>query len=131
MNLKYIFIDGLPRNTLSLFGRWQEGDGKSRDKEWQGGRRSRNRWFFDDTIFEWPLRRSFVDAVSSFCSCTFETENILNFQRPTVSWKLFSGRLINAVITTHVSSITEYGPIAISNNFTLDPLASYSTQRRI
>ena len=43
----------------------------------------------------------------------------LNFQRPTVSWKLFSGRLINAVMTTDVKSIAEYGCVAISNNFTL------------
>ena len=41
--------------------------------------------FSMNTIFKWPLRRSFVDAVSPFCSYTFETENILNFQRPTVS----------------------------------------------
>ena len=43
----------------------------------------------------------------------------LNFQRPTISWKLFSGRFINAVMTTHASSIAEYGCVAISNNFTL------------
>ena len=43
----------------------------------------------------------------------------LNFQRPTVSWKLFSGRFINAVMTVHASSIAEYGCVAISNNFTL------------
>ena len=43
----------------------------------------------------------------------------LNFQRPTVSWKLFSGRFINAVMTAHASSIAEYGCVAISKNFTL------------
>ena len=133
MNLKYIFVDGLPKNSLSLFGRWQEGEGKICDKEWErwGGGGPEIGDFSMNTIFKWLLRRSFVDAVSPFCSYTFETENILNFQRPTVSWKLFSGRLINAVMTTHASSITEYGPIAISNNFTLDSLPSYSTQRQI
>ena len=29
----------------------------------------------------------------------------LNFQRPKVKWKLFSGRFINAVLKTHASSI--------------------------
>ena len=43
----------------------------------------------------------------------------LNSQRPTVSWKLFSGCFINAVMTTHASSKAEYGCIAISNNFIL------------
>ena len=43
----------------------------------------------------------------------------LNFQRPTVSWKLFSGRFLNAVMTAHATSIAEYGRVAISNNFTL------------
>ena len=43
----------------------------------------------------------------------------LIFQRPTVSWKLFSGRFINAVMTVHAPSIAEYGCVAVSNNFTL------------
>ena len=43
----------------------------------------------------------------------------LNFQQPTVTWKLFSSRFINAVMTVHASSIAEYGHVAISNNFTL------------
>ena len=43
----------------------------------------------------------------------------LNFQRLTVSWKLFSGRFVNAVMTVHASSIAEYGFVAIGNNFTL------------
>ena len=33
------------------------------------------------------------------------TTSSLNFQRPTISWKLFSGRFINAVMTAHSSSI--------------------------
>ena len=42
-----------------------------------------------------------------------------NFQRSTVSWKLFFSRFINVVMTAHVSSIRqEYGRIKISNNFT-------------
>ena len=36
-----------------------------------------------------------------------------------VGWKLFSGSFMNAVITAHVSSIAQYGHVAISNNFTL------------
>ena len=43
----------------------------------------------------------------------------LNLQRSTVSWRLFSGLFINAVMTVHASSIAEYGRVAISNNFTL------------
>ena len=36
-----------------------------------------------------------------------------------VSWKLFSGRFINAVMTAHASSIAEYRRVALGNNFTL------------
>ena len=43
----------------------------------------------------------------------------LNFQRSTVSWKLFSDRFINEIMTVHASSIAEYVHVAISNNFTL------------
>ena len=35
-----------------------------------------------------------------------------------LSWKLFSGRFINAVMTAHASSIAKYGHVAINNNFT-------------
>ena len=42
----------------------------------------------------------------------------LNFQQSTVSWKLFSGRFINAVMTVHASSIAEYGRVALDNNST-------------
>ena len=45
--------------------------------------------------------------------------DLSNFQRPTVTWKLFTGRFINAVVTAHTSSLAEYGCVAISNNFTL------------
>ena len=37
----------------------------------------------------------------------------------TVSWKLFSGRFINAEIRAHASGIAEYGRVATRNNFTL------------
>ena len=43
----------------------------------------------------------------------------LNFQQPTVSWKLFSSRFINAVMAAHASRITEYGRAATNNNLTL------------
>ena len=53
-------------------------------------------------------------------SCQAFNLGILNFQRPPVNWKLFSDRFINVIImTVHASSITEYGRVAISNNFTL------------
>ena len=44
----------------------------------------------------------------------------LNFQRSTVSWKLFTGQFINAVMTAHAPNIAEYGRVVISNIFTLD-----------
>ena len=53
----------------------------------------------------------------------------LNFQRPTVSWKLFSGRFINAVMTTDVKSIAEYGCVAISIT-SPSVLASQSAQQQ-
>ena len=43
----------------------------------------------------------------------------LNLQRPTLSWKLFFGRFINAVMTAHESRITEYERVALGNNFTV------------
>ena len=45
--------------------------------------------------------------------------NKLNFQRPTISWKLFSGRTINAVMTALASRIAEHRHVALSNNFIL------------
>ena len=36
-----------------------------------------------------------------------------------VSWKLFSGRFINAIMTAHASSIAEYGRVPISNYFSV------------
>ena len=53
----------------------------------------------------------------------------LNFQRPTVSWKLFSSRFINAVMTAHASSIAEYGVLHLEiTSFSV--LASHSTRRQ-
>ena len=43
----------------------------------------------------------------------------LNFQRPTVSWELFSDRFINSVLTAYESSIAEYGRVAMNKIFTL------------
>ena len=43
----------------------------------------------------------------------------LNFQRPTVSWKLFSGPSVNELMTADASSFPENGRVTISNNFTL------------
>ena len=44
----------------------------------------------------------------------------LNFQRSTVSWKLFTGQFINVVMTAHAPNIAEYGRVVISTAFTLD-----------
>ena len=43
----------------------------------------------------------------------------LNFQRSTVTWKLFCDLFIDVVMTAYASRIAEYGRVAISNNFTL------------
>ena len=48
---------------------------------------------------------------------TWRIANILNFQQPTISWKLFSGSSINAVMTAQASIIAEYGYVTISSNF--------------
>ena len=53
-----------------------------------------------------PLGPIMVNVFLSF----YEVK--LNFQRPTVSWKLFSGRFINAVMTAHASSVAEYSRVA-------------------
>ena len=54
--------------------------------------------------------------------CVLNTFNLnsspqswLNFERLTVSWKLFSDRFINAVMTSHASSIAEYGRVTLGN----------------
>ena len=51
----------------------------------------------------------------------FAKKSILDIKFPTVhvSWKLFSGCFINAIMTAHASSIAEYGRVPISNYFTL------------
>ena len=53
------------------------------------------------------------------CMIIHPSRKKLNFQRPTVDCKLFAGRFINAVMTAHASSITEYRRVALGNNFTL------------
>lgn len=44
----------------------------------------------------------------------------LNFQRSTVTWKLFCDLFIDVVMTAYASRIAEHGRVAISNNYTLD-----------
>ena len=56
-------------------------------------------------------------------------QSLLNFQRPTVSWKLFSDRFINAVMTSHASSIAEYGRVTLGNT-SLSVVASHSTHQQ-
>ena len=61
----------------------------------------------------------FCDHVVLFEDFKISASSKLIFQRLTVSWKLFSGRFINAAMAAHASSIAEYRRAALGNNFTL------------